>query len=110
LITHSKNQIQESCLAFQDDNNEVTMRDYILQLDELVDPYRVTLFTDLEENSNFCVNEKTFVDVDIKELNDTLRTIRHTEIDEDGDSDEIYVEDCNEDDKDEIEEEENNFV
>jgi hypothetical protein len=38
-----------------------------------------------------------------------LRTIRHTEIDEDDDSDEIYIEDCNEDDEDEIEEEEDNF-
>jgi len=85
------------------------MRDYVLQLDELVDPYRVSLFTNLEENSNFYVSEKTFIDVDIKELNDILRTIQHTEIDEDDDSDEIYIEDCNEDDEDEIEEEEDNF-
>jgi hypothetical protein len=42
------------------------MRDYVLQLDGLIDPYRVTLFTDLEENSNFCVSEENFVDVDIK--------------------------------------------
>jgi len=34
------------------------------------------------------------VDVDVDELNDALRTSRHTLVDEDDDSDEINVEDC----------------
>jgi hypothetical protein len=35
------------------------MGDDVFQLDELVDPYRVALSTDLEENLNFHVTENT---------------------------------------------------
>jgi hypothetical protein len=34
----------------QDGNNEVTMRDDVFQLDELVYPYQVALSTEIEEN------------------------------------------------------------
>jgi hypothetical protein len=81
--------------------------DDIFQLDELVDLYRVVLSNDLEENSNFRVTKNNFVDVDIKELNDVLRTSGHTQIDTDDDSGEINVEDCDGCDVDEIEEEDN---
>ena len=60
----------------QDDNDELTIEDDVFQLDELGDPYRVALYTDLEENSNFYVGENTFVDVE--ELKDILKTSRHT--------------------------------
>jgi hypothetical protein len=33
----------------QDDNDELTVRDVVLQLDELVNPYRVVLFNDLKK-------------------------------------------------------------
>jgi hypothetical protein len=64
------------------------------------------LSTDLEESSNFHVVNNNFVDVDIKELNDVLRTNEHIEVDEDDDIDEFIVEDCDADDK--IKEEESN--
>jgi len=82
--------------------------DDVFQLDELVDPYQVVPSNDLEENLNFHVTESTFVDIDIKELNDVLRTSRHTQVDEDDDSDKINIEDCDGYDNDEIKEE-NNF-
>jgi len=73
--TKSRNHVQD----VQDGNDEVTMGNDIFQLDELVNAYRVTLYTDLEKNSNFNVNENTYndADVDIDELNDVLRTNRH---------------------------------
>ena len=76
----------------QDDNDELTVRDVVLQLDELVNPYRVALFNDLEENLNFHIIENTLVDFDIKKLNDILRTSGYTEVDEEDDSDENNVE------------------
>jgi hypothetical protein len=73
--TKTRNHVQD----VQDGNDEVTMGNDIFQLDELVNAYRVTLYTDLEKNSNFNVNENTYddADVDIDELNDVLRTNRH---------------------------------
>jgi len=50
----------------QDDNDEVTAIDNVLQLDELVNPYQIAPSIDLEENLNFHVTEKTFVDVMLK--------------------------------------------
>jgi hypothetical protein len=47
-----------------------------------------------------------FVVVDVEKLNDVLRISRHTQVDEDDDSDKINVEYCDGDDNDEIEEEE----
>jgi hypothetical protein len=46
--------------------------DDVFQLDELVDPYRVASSNDLEENSNFCITDNIFVDIDTEELNDDL--------------------------------------
>jgi len=68
------------------------MGDDVFQLDELVDPY--------------CIAENIFVDVDVEELNDVLRTSKHKEVNEDDDSDKINIEDYDEDDddQDEIEE------
>jgi len=76
----------------QNDNNELTVRDVVLQLDELVNPYWVALFNDLEENLNFHIIENTLVDFDIKKLNNVLRTSGYTKVDEEDDSDEINVE------------------
>lgn len=73
MKTKTRNHVQD----VQDGNDEVTMGNDIFQLDELVNAYRVTLYTDLD--SNFNVNENTYddADVDIDELNDVLRTNRH---------------------------------
>ena len=77
-----------------DGNNELTVRDDVFQLDQLVDPYRVALSNDLEEKLNFHNAKNTFVDVDVEKLNDVLKTSEHTQVSEDDDSDEINVEDC----------------
>jgi uncharacterized protein YjhX (UPF0386 family) len=69
----------------QDDNDEVTAIDNVLQLDELVNPYQVAPSIDLEKNSNFHVTKKTFVDVDAKKLKDILITSGHIEVDKDKD-------------------------
>jgi N-acetyl-anhydromuramyl-L-alanine amidase AmpD len=74
----------------------------------LVDAYQVASFTDLKENSNFHITENIFVNVDVKELNDTLRTSGYTKVNKDDDIDEHQF---NEEDYDghndvEIEEEE----
>lgn len=55
-------------------------------MDELVDPYRVVLFTELE-NLDFCVIENTYIDVD--ELNVILSIDKHRESNND---DEIDIE------------------
>jgi hypothetical protein len=56
----------------QDENDELTMRDDVFQLGELVDRYQVALSNDIEENSNFCITDNIFVDVDAEEVNDVL--------------------------------------
>ena len=78
------------------------------QLSKLVDPYRVAPFNDLEDNSNFCIIENMFIDVDAEELNDVLSSSRHIQVDE-YDSDEInFIQDCGEDKDESIDEKENN--
>ena len=57
--------------------------------------------------SNFHDTENTFIDVGVKELNNILRTNKHTEANEDDDSNENNIKDYNRDDDDEIEEEDN---
>jgi len=47
----------------QDENDEPNMRDDVFEVSELVNPYRVLLSIDLEENSDFHVTENIFVDV-----------------------------------------------
>ena len=69
---------------------ELTVRDEIFQLGELVNPYRVASFNDLEENLNFSIDNNIFVDVDTKELNN--------------DNDKINVEDCDGDEDESIDE------
>jgi hypothetical protein len=64
--------------------------DDVFQLDELVDPHRVALSNYLEENSKFCITENTFINVDIEELKDVLRTNKYTQVDEE-DRNEINV-------------------
>jgi hypothetical protein len=44
----------------------------------LVDPYQVAPFNDLEENSNFCIAENIFADVNAEKLNDVLSSNGHT--------------------------------
>ena len=44
----------------QDDNNELTMRDDIFQLGELVDPYRVAPSNDLEKKLKFLHRREYF--------------------------------------------------
>ena len=39
----------------------------MFQLDELIDPYRVSPSADLKENSNVFITENTFVQVDVKD-------------------------------------------
>jgi len=70
--------------------DELTVRDEIFQLGELVNPYRVASSNDLEENLNFSIAKNIFVDVDTKELNN--------------DNDEINVEDCDGDEDESIDE------
>ena len=67
------------------------MGDDVFQLDELVNPYRVALSNYLEENSKFCIAENTFINVDIEELKDILRTNKYTQVDEEDDRNEINV-------------------
>ena len=80
----------------QDGNDELIIGDIVFQLDKLVDPYRVAPYNDLEENSIFRIIENTFVDVEVEEFNNILRTNRHTQVDEGDDNDKINVEDCGE--------------
>ena len=84
------------------------MGDDVFQLGKLVDPYRIALSNDLEENSNFHISDNIFVDVDAKELNGVLSSIEHTQVEEDDDSDKINVDDCNGDEDKSIDKEEDN--
>jgi hypothetical protein len=63
-------------------------------MDELVDPYQVALFTELE-NPYFCVIENISIDIDIDYLNIILSTGRHRENNND---DKIDIEFNKEDD------------
>jgi len=51
----------------------------------VVEPYRVALSIELEENSNFRVFDDSFVDVDAEELNFVLSSSRQANIDEEDD-------------------------
>lgn len=46
-----------------------------------------------KQNSYFCIAENIFIDVETKESNDVLSSSENTQDDED-DSDEINVQDC----------------
>jgi hypothetical protein len=89
----------------QDGNDESNMRDDVFQVNELVDPYQVAPSIDLEENLIFHILKNIFVDVE--ELNVILSSNGHAQVDEDYDSDEINVKNCDGVDNESIEEEEN---
>jgi hypothetical protein len=89
----------------QDGNDESNMRDDVFQVNELVDPYQVAPSIDLEENLIFHILKNIFVDVE--ELNVVLSSNGHAQVDEDYDSDEINVKNCDGVDNESIEEEEN---
>jgi len=73
----------------------------------LVEPYRVALSINLEENSNFHVFDDSLVDVDTEELNVVLSSSRQTNVDED---DDIHIEDCDEGDVYSIDDEKNKIM
>ena len=79
------------------------MRDEVFQVSELVEPYRVALSIELEENSNFHVSDYSLIDVDVEELNVVLSSSGQANIDEEHD---IHIEDCDEGDDYSIDEEE----
>jgi len=89
----------------QDGNDESNMRDDVFEVNELVDPYQVAPSIDLEENLIFHILKNIFVDVE--ELNVVLSSNGHAQVDEDYDSDEINVKNCDGVDNESIEEEEN---
>ena len=95
--------------SVQDRNDELTAGDDVFQLGELVAPYQVALSNDLKQNSNFCITNNIFVDVDVdaEKLNDILSS-RYTHVDEDDDSDGINIENCDGDEDGSIDEEEDN--
>jgi hypothetical protein len=72
----------------------------------LVEPYRVALSIDLEENSNFHVFDDSLIDVDIEELNIVLRSSGQAHVDKDDNY--IHIENYDGADDDSIEEEEEN--
>lgn len=63
------------------------MENDVFQIDKLVYAQRVAISIDFVENSNFHVAKNVFVDVDVKELNDVLRTHGYTKVNEDDDID-----------------------
>jgi hypothetical protein len=92
----------------QDEKEDTSVRDEVLQVSELVKPYRVAPSIELEENSNFCVFDDSLVDVDAEELNVVLSSSGQANVDED--DDDIHTEDCDEGDDCSInDEEEENF-
>ena len=91
-----------------DRNNELTTRDDVFQLGELVAPYQVSLSKDLEENLIFLITNNNFVDVDAEELNDILSSSGYIQVDEYDDRDEINVENCDGDEDELIDEEKDN--
>ena len=70
----------------------------------MVEPYRVAPLIDLEENSIFCVFDKSLINVDTEELNVVLSSIGKANVDED--DDDIHIEDCAEGDDYSIDDEE----
>jgi hypothetical protein len=89
----------------QDGNDESNMRDDVFEVNELVDPYQVAPSIDLQENLIFHILKNIFVDVE--ELNVVLSSNGHAQVDEDYDSDEINVKNCDGVGNESIEEEEN---
>jgi hypothetical protein len=80
--------------------------DEVFQASELVEPYRVALSIDLEENLNFRVFDDSFVDDDTEELNVVLISSGLENVDEEDDN---YIEECDEADNNSIEDEDENY-
>jgi hypothetical protein len=80
--------------------------DEVFQASELVEPYRVALSIDLEENLNFRVFDDSFVDVDTEELNVVLISSGLENVDEEDDN---HIEECDEADNNSIEDEDENY-
>jgi hypothetical protein len=79
----------------QDENEDISVRDEVFQVSELVEPYRVAPSIELEENLNFHVFDDSLVDVDAGELNFVLSSSGQANVDEE---DDIHFEDCDEGD------------
>ena len=94
--------------VLHDENDESNVGDDVFHVSKLVDPYRVASSIDLEKNSNFRIGDNIFIDVNAEELNVILSSSGQAQVNEDDDSNEINVEDCNGADN-ELIEEENNF-
>jgi hypothetical protein len=60
----------------------------------LVESYLVAPLINLEENSNFCIFDNIFIDVDAKELNVVLSFRGQAQVDEDDNNNIITIEDC----------------
>jgi len=92
----------------QDENEDTSVIDEVIQASKLVEPYRVAPSIDLEENLNFCVVNNSLVDVDGEELNAVLSSTSGKEnvVEEDDN----HIERCDEaDDNNSIEDEDENF-
>jgi len=85
LIIYSENQTQWSYQGFSGWQRWINYGDDFLLTGELVDPYRVVLSNDLDENLNFCITKNIFVDVDVdvdvEKLNDVLISSGHIQVD-----------------------------
>lgn len=51
-----------------DGNDEVTKREYVFRLDELVDLYRVASSIEFKKNSKFYIIKNTYVHVDLSKM------------------------------------------
>jgi hypothetical protein len=90
----------------QDENEDTSVINEVFQASELVEPCRVVLSIDLEENSNFHVFNDSLVDVDAEELNVVLSStsVQKNVVEEDNE-----IEKCDEaDDNNAIEDEDEN--
>ena len=85
-------------MVVQDENEDTSVIDEVFQASELVEPYRVALSIDLEENLNFRVFNDCLVDVDAEELNVVLSSTSGKEnVVEEDDNNSIEDEDENSD-------------
>jgi len=90
----------------QEENEDTSVINEVFQASELVEPCRVVLSIDLEENLNFHVFNDSLVDVDAEELNDVLSStsVQKNVVEEDNE-----IEECDEaDDNNSIEDEDEN--
>jgi hypothetical protein len=70
----------------QDENEDISVRDQVFQVSEVIEPYRVAPSIELEENSNFRVFDDSLVDIDADELNFVLSSCGQPNIDEGDDN------------------------